>query len=465
MNRREKVILLLAWIAIILPLSLLGYGSSRDSWLTAKAAAYIWTHGKYVASRGTGYPLFELMCAPLVSLGGWYASNLVVSLFGLATIIGLFKLADSGVMRYPLVSIASIAFLPVILSNSSQTIEFIPALLLIILSYLCLIRNHWFSAAVFTGLSVGFRPNNILFLVPILAYQTAKHDSLARRVATALICFLTALIAFSPVLLTYGFKSPRQEIAPSGIKLALVGFYTFLKLFGIAQFVILCVAAAWIFTRNRKDISTQIRTPDSVLHLSNLVVVFGAFCFFPFKPEYLLNAVPSIVLLLDRIATKRALQFLCAVLLSYNLIQVEVKGGESGERQAEPRLAVGYLVDDVTQRLFMLSTRYAATRWHPATPTVLMLGEGWIPVLNPAWQYDAKTGMYKQKHGNLYLSPRICDEKRLRWLRSHGFRLLVWRDEKWEYSVAGPPNWQEYVEVVDDLDRLFGFRIIIPYNR
>ena len=364
-----------------------------------------------------------------------------------------------------MVSIASIVFLPVILSNSSQTIEFIPALFLITLSYLCLIRNHWFSAAVFTGLSVGFRPNNILFLVPILAHQTAKRDSLIRRVATAFICVLTALIAFSPVLLTYGFKDPHPEIAPSGIKLVIVGVYSFLKLFGIAQFGILCVSTAWIFTRNRKDISTQIRSPDSVLHLSNLVVVFGAFCFFPFKSEYLLNAVPSVVLLLDRIATKRPLQLLCAVLLSYNLIQLEVKGGESGERQVEPRLTIGYLVGDVTQRLFMLSTRYAATRWRPEKPTVLMLGEGWIPVLNPAWQYDAKTGMYKQRHGNLYLSPRICDEKRLSWLRSRGFRLLVWRGEKWEYSVAGPPNWQDYVEVVDDLNSLFGFRIITPYNR
>jgi hypothetical protein len=148
-----------------------------------------------------------------------------------------------------------------------------------------------------------------------------------------------------------------------------------------------------------------------------------------------------------------------AFLLSYHVVSLDLLGGESGRRTLKVSLDRGYTVADVQDRIFKLSVRQAATQFSARQPTLMMFGEPWIPGGNPAWVKDESLPAYRQKDGQVYVSSAIIDEGRLRDLKQKGFRLVVWRGEKWEFERATDFPWRDYVEVIDDLSAFFGVPI------
>ena len=84
---------------------------------------------------------------------------------------------------------------------------------------------------------------------------------------------------------------------------------------------------------------------------------------------------------------------------------------------------------------------------------------GWYYAVtdNDAWvKLDDRYNLYRQKTGNLFLGDRITDEETLKYLYDKGFRLVVWTHRKGELVAEGPGNWQDYVEVVEDLGDVLG---------
>src|SRR5262245_48751888 len=135
MNRRYRPAFLIGWLLITFPFTFLGYGSDGDAWLVARAAEQIWQSRHYVASRTTGFPLFEIALAPLVHLGGWRLSNLFPLLAGLGFVQALFYLSDRKQFAQPLLTIITLAFLPVVVKNASSTMDYLPALAILLWSY------------------------------------------------------------------------------------------------------------------------------------------------------------------------------------------------------------------------------------------------------------------------------------------------------------------------------------------
>ncbi len=109
--------------------------------------------------------------------------------------------------------------------------------------------------------------------------------------------------------------------------------------------------------------------------------------------------------------------------------------------------------------MFTLSTRRAATACSVDRPTILLLGQPWIPVGNSQWVLDPKHNLYRQKNGLLYLSEAIQDESKLKTLRQQGFRLVLWKATKSDYTAKHNTIWQDYVEVIDSLDDFFGTHV------
>jgi len=452
---RSKALLLLCWLALVAPQTFLGYGSDGDSWLVAGAAERIWTTGRYVASRSSGFPLFEILAAPLVHAGGWYLANMLALTSGLLFLLALFRLADRGEMRHPVLVKLSLGFLPVVTTNSSSTMDYIPAMALLLWAYVLLLEERTRQSAILVGIACGFRPTSGLFILPCAVYLWKARRSVWPVVSTVLLATVVGLAAYSPVLLTYGIRHVYPEPPVDLRTRILVGGYSALELLGLVPWMAVAVSLA-LSLRRRSTAGLASVSPWLAFHVSNIVVWTALFLGMPFESAYLMPLLPSVMLLIDRWAERTTVAVVCALLLCYHVVCVDVLGGESGSRSLHLSLRPGMTIADIQDRRFKLSTRRAATAYTAQRPTVLMFGNPWIVARNDAWIWDESLGMFRQSHGLLFVSDRILDESRLEELKRRDFRLVVWKGEKWEYLRACDFDWQHYVEVIDDLPGFFG---------
>jgi len=437
----------------------LGYGNEGDSWLNAIAAERIWQVGEYIRSRSVGFPLYELMISPLVHYGGWYLSNLLSVISGISCIIALFYLSDQGELYHPLFVICSIAFLPLFITNSSSTIDYIPALSFLIWAYVAVINDRYSLAAVLVGIACGFRLTSALYIIPCIIYCFKRTGSLLITFRMGAMATFTGILAFSPALFKFGIKYPYGPISYGYILAIVFGTYYLLSLFGVIQTLIIFTIIIYLFIYAIKTNSVYLHSADCLFHLTVIVVWIALFWLLPHKPEYLLPMVPSIILLIDKLSSNKYCIVVLLLLLSYNFISFDVVGGESGSRNISPSIKIGYTINRIQNRIFQLSIRKIATEFVTDRPTVLMLGASWIAGVNNKWIYDEKYKMYRQKDGNLFVSGRIRDERKLRELTSQGFRLVVWNKEKWEYFRTKNQFWRNYVEIVYELKEFFNLPI------
>jgi hypothetical protein len=412
----------------------------------------MWDSGRYVASRSIGFPLFELAATPLVSIGEWYLSNLLAMLGGLTVLWCLVSLGRAGRLRHPAAVVVVLGFIPVIVVNSSVTLDYIPGLAVMLWSYKLLLDGRWWLAFSLIGLAAGMRPTSILVAIPTAIYVFRATRSLRVSLQGCGLAGLVALAAYSPMLIFHGVRTSGVEF-DARTHLLILG-YRSLELFGAIQGPIMAVTLGIVLWRRRVEAWSDLRVG---FHFTNIFVWMALFVRFPHEPEYLLPSVPSMVLMLDRFAGIRTFCGIAVILLSYHVVRLELLGGESGRRTLRPRVAAGFTFWDLDDRRFKLATRRAATTYRADRPTILMYGDEWIPSANPAWTYDDRWQMYRQVNGRLYVTPPILDETRLRALRSAGFRLVAWRGHTGAF--IGHEEAVENVEMVDRLDDFLGQRL------
>jgi len=63
------------FLVVRLPWLWTGYGAETDAYRVALSGLHLWRDGEYLPSRLPGYPVHELLMAPLVALGGSVATN------------------------------------------------------------------------------------------------------------------------------------------------------------------------------------------------------------------------------------------------------------------------------------------------------------------------------------------------------------------------------------------------------
>ncbi len=453
MSKKITRAVILIWCATVLPQAMLGYGSDSDAWRVAEAATAIWKSGEYIVSRSIGFPLFELLVTPLVALGQWYLSNLVAVVAGLAVVVAFLRLGQEGKLRHPLLTPVAVSFLPLLLTSASSTMDYVPALALLVWSYVALLNRRWEVAAVLVGVACGFRPTSGLFALPLVVYvyMGTRHVTTALR--TLALVIGVGLVAYSPVFLWHGLPTWKTAIALDPTTRFLITAYNGLKYLGIVQTAVLgLLVIPPLWQRLRAGVPSTF----VVFHVLNIALWVGLFLVQGDESEYLLPSAPSIVLLADRLLTKATWRIAVTTLLLYSLVQIDVLGGESGAREFDPAVATGVVIRDVQDRRFKLSTRELAGAHAVSQKTLLMFGDPWIPAANDAWIRDDEYKMHRQRDGLLFLSPRILDAERLHQLRDSEFRLLVWRGDKWEYLRDKTAPWLDNVEVISDLSTFFG---------
>jgi len=455
MHERFFRFIALFWLALTLPLLFFGYGSDLDAWRVARSAEEIWRSGCYVSSRSTGFPLHELFMAPLVHFGGWFLSNLFSLLSGLGLLWLLWRYAHEAPLRHPRMYLIAFAFLPVLMKNATSTMDYIPALALMMAAFLVLRRGRQLSAAILLGLACGFRPASLLFLLPLSWYHWRQRRNALSVLQMALVTAGTALVCFIPFLQSYGrLFVPRSFIHHDWLTRAGSFILHSFSLLGFVPTIALLIFFA-LHTPARFRIRSSAGM-ESRFHLINILLWIALFVVLPEEPEYLLPLLPSLWFFVDRVASRGEFLLLTAVMLSYHVIQLDLRGGEPVRRELHPALKFGMTIRDLQDRRFKLATRSAASECRPQKPTVLMLGAEWIPVANPDWHFDDQWQMYRQNKADLWVSPRLIDESRLRTLKSAGMALMVWRGQMREYRRPGTAYVFDYVKVIDNLDDFFG---------
>jgi hypothetical protein len=454
-SRTVKILIFISWCLLLYPLTFLGYGSDEDAWLVARTAHRIWSSGHYVISRTIGFPLYEILITPLVHFGSWYLSNVFSLACGAVLLLALYRLADHDEFRHPVLSAIALSFLPIITKNAASTMDYIAALAVLIWAYVFMLQKKWLLSATLIGVACGFRPTSGIFLIPLLvfAYKEVVNSRIIFRII--LLTLLVAILTYSPVLIYYGLRRPYSSIPLSLATRILMGGYNAFTVFGIAQSVFVVAVLTYLLYNQTKNSSGYIQTTHFEFHAINIAVWLFLFLLLPDEPEYLMPLVPSVIFLIDRLASKRLFSAVTVVLLLYHLIQLDLLGGESGNRKLTLSVRPGYTIADIQHRIFQLSLRSAATHYHAKQPTVFMMGYTYIPIENEGWVFDTRYEMFRQTNGKLYVSKRINDENKMRELRREGFKLIVWRAYKWEYVRSGNSFWLKYVDVIDDLSAFF----------
>jgi hypothetical protein len=175
-------ILSVIYLLVRLPWLWSGYGAETDAYRVALVALHLRQSGEYLPSRLPGYPVHELLMAPLVWLGGSVATNLataLVSLFGVLIFAGIaraVKAPAAGLL------VIAFAFTPFLIVNSVATKDYMWALSFLLAAYLASIRRRPVLAGVLLGLGAGCRITTAAFALPLLVlYLTPRPPSLERK--------------------------------------------------------------------------------------------------------------------------------------------------------------------------------------------------------------------------------------------------------------------------------------------
>ena len=449
------LLILALWLATVAPLTTLGFGSDTDAWLVADVTDHIVAQGRYLRSRTSGFPLYELAVTPLVQLGNWHLSNLLALGSGLVLFLTVAALGRGGHYRHPTIVLVTLMFLPVIVKNSSVTMDYIPALALLLLAYRALVNERWGLTAVLIGVATGFRPSSLVFALPCAIYVWRHTRQVVPAVRLIGIAAVVGAVAFSPSL-------PNGPFGIVPTMPWMKGVYNAFRLFGLAQTLALALVG-WV---SRKTLTAVLRqaTADPVVmfHLAVVVTWVALFAPLPDEPEYLLPLVPSVLWLLDRALSRRAIVTVCAIVLSYHVFSVEAGGTRRGARPMRLVAGPGFTVADIEDRRFKLSIREAATTWKGQAPTLLMEQALAVTTRNPAWILDSKVDEYRQRDGQMYVALRYYRADMVKRIVDNRVRIVVLKDREWEFHQPGRDTAWPFIDFVtrDELDRLLGRPIV-----
>lgn len=196
----------LAILATRLPWIGAGYGSDPDGYRVVAAARAIAQTGDYQASRLPGFPVYEYLSV-LSAQGAPWLSNAVTALFSAAAFVLFVLILRFFKVRGALLIACAFAMTPVIYLNSCCTMDYVPALALMLAATYALLRQHLLLAGLFLGLATGCRITAGALGIAMCLWLWLEHPP-RRAVRACLILgassLLVAALCFLPVYRRYG---------------------------------------------------------------------------------------------------------------------------------------------------------------------------------------------------------------------------------------------------------------------
>lgn len=359
MVRDRSLLIILFLVAVSrLPYIFVGYGADHDAWRVARSALTLWNTGTYEVSRFPGYPLHEFLMAPFVASGGHILSN-SVTLAAALVLIFLWNRLTLRMANHPVVLTIALAFTPLFWKGSAATMDYTWTLLFLILALDAGTRSKAIAAGMWLGIAAGFRPTTLLALLPLAVLIYFKTRSTQNTIRFTGAAIATALVALSPLFLTYGLAGWVQntldqtsDVAFTASERALLFGYRLI--YSIGPLATVSVFTIVILRRNALTHALRQSEPVVASSVIGVLSFVTLFLLFPLEREYLLPALPFLLLLLDRLATRTTLVVFTACLISFAFINIDFIIHEGKRGRPGFNIHEGYLLDDWNKRHLMV---------------------------------------------------------------------------------------------------------------
>lgn len=154
-----------------------GYGNEQDGWRVASAARYIGTTGEYKASRLPGFPIIEFAYSLVWKHGAWMM-NLLTALASAIAVGTLSLIAKHYKCKDFILLALTFAFTPIVFINSTVTMDYLWAMMFVMLSWYSAINRKSFSSGFLFGLAIGCRITTIFMMLPFaLLFLTKINEN------------------------------------------------------------------------------------------------------------------------------------------------------------------------------------------------------------------------------------------------------------------------------------------------
>lgn len=290
-----------------LPFLHAGYGREEDAWAQALTAKGTWESGVYEVSRLPGHPIYELLLALLWPLNhSYFFFNLLSALASSLSVVYFYKILKRINSPQPLSLALSLGLIPVFFISGVYTIDYNFALLFILLSFYKLQKDQLIWAGVFLGIATGFRISSIALLLPwMILYPNRLDFTFYLKLGISAVA--VSIISFLPPFLSYGIEFLDFHKPPYA-SWAKIAFKLTFGIWGVLLFAYLGICAAFQLLRKQ----FRFKRPEK-FHLALLIIVgLQLLIFFrlPFKSEFLIPALPFLLIFFGSFFTTKQLRAL-----------------------------------------------------------------------------------------------------------------------------------------------------------
>lgn len=368
------LLLIVIFVLSRIPLLDLGFGLDADAWRIANSAYDIKHHLLYHASRFPGYPVPEFVNS-LVIGHGWSATNgltMVISLFSLIMFVYIQRILDGP--NRGLLTLAY-AFLPILWINSTNTMDYMWSLCFILLAWFLILRGKYMISGLLFGLAIGSRPSSIVFVLPFLFLVHGHEHGVKNTVKFLAITILTTIVLYAPVFAAHGWSFIRSY--PAQTSLLQTG-YMAVKHFGLPALAMLPVLIVSSI-HGIRNLMSKHGLNDTFIVLS-VGVALITFALMPYHIEYLIPAMPFILLLLGRIAKTPVLIVICLLSLCHAFLTIGNFQHLENNTIRTQLIDQGALINDIEARQQQLTFARNLIAAPVTDHSVVILGP-WLPIL------------------------------------------------------------------------------------
>ncbi|MBX2991645.1 MAG: DUF2029 domain-containing protein [Bacteroidetes bacterium] len=356
-----------------------GYGADADAWLVANSASTLRNTGTYLESRLPGYPLHEIVSALFVPSGGAPLSN-AATLVATLIAVYIWNSIVQRLARHQKMLVIAFAFSPVIWQHSAVTLDYMWSLLAILLSLHAILKQRIVLAGIALGIAAGFRPANLVAVVPLLSLIIAQRMDRRQLLKLAFVTCATTTAVFLPLVIKYGitgwFTATREQMSDVHLEPVMrVAAFLYRSIYFIGPLT--AAVAGYVLFVNRVVAVRSIRVRDPIILASIIGVVtfLLLFLWLPLERAYLLPALPFLLLLMDRCSPRRAFSVFTVLLVLSGLVTVDVI--QVGNRRAfGVNVHEGMVFEELHNRTQMLREREAVGSYSLPEKAIVMTSDG-----------------------------------------------------------------------------------------
>jgi len=291
-----------------IPLAFLGYGSDNDIYQELDASRLTWMQGIPSMSRHPGYWLHESLIFVLNRAGGSLLINIVTMLVSALVLCRFWKIASRLNIQWRLPLALCLAWNPWFLIASTSGIDYVWALLFIVLSIEAQVSGNSLRAGLLGGLATGFRLGSIFTLTGAylgIIFSQGSVRPTRHFMTAACIASVVGLLFYVPSWETVGrnlsflqghlgdqsYWTPKMHVGRA--------LYKPLFLMGIIADIYVLILAVLSY----RNALAALHDARGLIRASigAVIATLILFAWYPIEYSYLLPALPFLLLVIGSI--------------------------------------------------------------------------------------------------------------------------------------------------------------------